>query len=277
MKPGNLNSIDSYSPTGSDYAVTCARCSSSIPDGAYFCPNCGGPVTEVAGAATPYLASGDQVRLVCPKCETQTLYNVDPRSRLSLVCPKCRATFESLVTRIRAKRSIGSKKTNQRTFSVRVQNYDGTERLIEFVNSDISDFELRSRDVAAFSYLHGQLRVVQNINVNQYMMVSKPSCFIATYVYGADSPEVQMLRAWRDSVLLLSPAGVRLVEWYYRLSEPMVSVCRDSSVLKHIARALLYPMVWTIDHSNWHHSTQLRRMTGTKVPSECPRRGAEQA
>lgn len=188
--------------------------------------------------------------MVCPRCETQTLFDVELSTRASLTCPKCRATFQSLITTIRAKRSNGSKRENRRRFSVRVQNFDGSEQLIEFVNAGISDFELRSRDMAAFSYMHGELRAVQNMTVHRYMRVSKPYCFIATYVYGGGSPEVQLLRAWRDIVLLRSPVGVRLVRWYYKISEPLLKVCGNSSVARRVARMLLTPVVWSIERSH---------------------------
>ena len=43
-------------------------------------------------------------------------------------------------------------------------------------------------------------------------------CFVATAIYGADAPETQALRAWRDRRLMPSAAGRALVAIYYRLS-----------------------------------------------------------
>lgn len=60
-------------------------------------------------------------------------------------------------------------------------------------------------------------------------------CFVATAIYGAQAPETEWLREWRDTVLMprrvgralvrayyaLSPALVRLVERYPRLNLPV--------------------------------------------------------
>lgn len=43
-------------------------------------------------------------------------------------------------------------------------------------------------------------------------------CFIATAIYGADAPQTNALRAWRDRALMPSRAGRWLVAGYYRLS-----------------------------------------------------------
>jgi len=43
-----------------------------------------------------------------------------------------------------------------------------------------------------------------------------PGCFVATAVYGnPDAPQVQVLREFRDNVLMHNPAGKRFVGFYY--------------------------------------------------------------
>jgi hypothetical protein len=77
--------------------------------------------------------------------------------------------FDTAVVRVRSKRSTGQKKLNTRSFSVRTESLDGHEQLIEFVRPSSGDFELRSKDLAAFTSVNGRLTVVQNLSVGQYM------------------------------------------------------------------------------------------------------------
>ena len=48
-------------------------------------------------------------------------------------------------------------------------------------------------------------------------------CFVATFVFGPDAQETQVLRAYRDAVLLRQRWGRVLVAAYYRIAP---SVCR---------------------------------------------------
>jgi hypothetical protein len=251
--------------------LVCDKCSAVIAVGARFCPNCADPVTDADRPAATTDLARQRVRLVCPKCEAQELYEVDLGSaRPSVVCPKCRAAFQSHLTVIRAKRSSGSKKENRRSYSIRVQNFDGREELVEFVNAGTSDFELRSKDIAAFSYLNGQLAVVQNMKVNQYMKVSKPSCFVASCVYGVDSREVRLLRTWRDHHLIVSPGGAHVVEWYYLTSAPLVRAVGDSPAAKYIGRIVLSPVIWSVRAWAWAHCRARPSVRG--LTSACSRR-----
>lgn len=63
-------------------------------------------------------------------------------------------------------------------------------------------------------------------NWQQYQ--GKGGCFIATELYGADAPEVVILRQFRDQVLLKRWSGRVFVANYYRFSPLMVPVLRRS-------------------------------------------------
>lgn len=224
--------------------LVCDKCSSEIARSARFCANCGDPVTDADRPASAGDLSKESVMLVCPKCQKQNLQQLQLTSEaMAVTCPDCQADFRTEIAVVRAKRSSSSKKEGRRTFSVRVQNFNGSERLIEFVNSGTDDFELRSKDIAAFSYLNGTLGIVQNLKVRQYMKVSKPGCFVATYVYGADAPEVRHLREWRDACLLPSPVGAMAVSVYYHVSEPLVGWFGNVPMVRHVLRRLLAPIV----------------------------------
>jgi hypothetical protein len=150
--------------------LICNRCNTSIQDGARFCGACGDPVTA-GDLVRNRLAPGthESVHLVCPQCEQQALQTVPSHGVGQITCPACATVFDTAVVRVRSKRSTGQKKLNTRSFSVRTESLDGHERLIEFVRPSSRDFELRSKDLAAFTSVNGRLTVVQNLSVGEYM------------------------------------------------------------------------------------------------------------
>ncbi len=76
-----------------------------------------------------------------------------------------------------------------------------------------------------------------------------PSCFIATAAYGTSTAaEIDVLRAFRDEVLLESTLGSQLVEWYYQTSPPVADFISEHDVLRTLVRELLVdPVVWVVD------------------------------
>jgi hypothetical protein len=70
-------------------------------------------------------------------------------------------------------------------------------------------------------------------------------CFIATAAYGTSSAaEIDVLREFRDEVLLESAVGSQLVEWYYQTSPPVADFISGNSLLRTIVRELVIdPMV----------------------------------
>ena len=51
-------------------------------------------------------------------------------------------------------------------------------------------------------------------------------------IYGEDSDEVAILRAYRDEVLSETPAGQKLISLYYKMSPVMVIAIENSEILK---------------------------------------------
>jgi hypothetical protein len=64
-------------------------------------------------------------------------------------------------------------------------------------------------------------------------------CFIATAAYGTEAAaELNILRDFRDQVLLKNPLGSRFVETYYRVSPPIADFIAKNDVLRAIVREL---------------------------------------
>jgi hypothetical protein len=224
--------------------IVCDKCKATIASSARFCPNCGDPVTDADRPAGEAPVGTERVRLVCPKCEIQDLYQLDLTSKqTNVTCAKCHSGFLTRVVVVRAKRSNSSQREGRRRFSIRVQEFLGNEELIEFINAGTNDFELRARDIAAFSYFGGELRVVQNLNVNRYMTVSKPACYLASCAYGPLAPEVDLLRRFRDQYLLPGKCGRIIVSAYYRLSPQVAARCGHVQSFRCGTRMLLWPLL----------------------------------
>jgi len=74
-------------------------------------------------------------------------------------------------------------------------------------------------------------------------------CFIATAAYGSYlDPHVQILRDFRDDVLLKYRVGQILVDYYYEYSPPIASMISENEGLKAATRIALTPLVLSIKY-----------------------------
>jgi len=78
-------------------------------------------------------------------------------------------------------------------------------------------------------------------------------CFIATAAYGTDTAkELDILREFRDAVLLPNSLGVRLVSLYYRTSPPIANFISQHEILRTAVRVgfvdpIVKILTWTHD------------------------------
>ena len=74
-----------------------------------------------------------------------------------------------------------------------------------------------------------------------------PACFIATAAYGTESAaEIDVLRSFRDEVLLESAVGSQLVEWYYQTSPPVADFISGNGFLRTMVRELVIDPVVSV-------------------------------
>ena len=82
-------------------------------------------------------------------------------------------------------------------------------------------------------------------------------CFIATAAYGTSTAEeIDVLRTFRDNVLLESGLGSQLVEWYYQTSPPVADFISEYTLLKTLVRELLVDPIASLveaTESLWRH------------------------
>jgi len=74
-------------------------------------------------------------------------------------------------------------------------------------------------------------------------------CFIATAAYGTSTAEqLDVLREFRDDVLLESTVGSRLVDLYYQMSPPIADFISENNFVRTLVRELLVdPIVWVVE------------------------------
>lgn len=112
-------------------------------------------------------------QLICPKCIKESSYYIEGNSK-EVKCPYCKTYFKFWIVRVRAKRSQGNRSKNKRFYFLRVIDFSNLEHLIEFESLGYEDFELRARDLISLNYLNGNLCLVQNFTINQFMVIKKP-------------------------------------------------------------------------------------------------------
>jgi hypothetical protein len=78
-------------------------------------------------------------------------------------------------------------------------------------------------------------------------------CFIATAAYGTPTAEqIDVLREFRDTVLLKSTAGSQFVALYYQLSPPVADFIAGNELLRTLVRELLVdPIVWVVEATGY--------------------------
>lgn len=73
---------------------------------------------------------------------------------------------------------------------------------------------------------------------------SDRGCFIATAAYGSPlEKEVELLRRFRDQVMINLPLGSSIIELYYEISPPIARMISRSEPLRGITQMMLLPLI----------------------------------
>jgi hypothetical protein len=74
-------------------------------------------------------------------------------------------------------------------------------------------------------------------------------CFIATAAYETSTAkQLDVLREFRDDVLLESTVGSQLVDLYYQVSPPIAEFMAEHSFVRTLVKELMIdPIVWVVE------------------------------
>ncbi|MFO7772353.1 MAG: CFI-box-CTERM domain-containing protein [Dehalococcoidia bacterium] len=94
-----------------------------------------------------------------------------------------------------------------------------------------------------------ELAISQITSMKLLKLATDSRCFIATAAYGTPTAQqINVLREFRDKVLLQDSAGSTFVALYYQLSPPVARCIAGSDFLSTLVRELLVnPAVWMVD------------------------------
>jgi len=91
--------------------------------------------------------------------------------------------------------------------------------------------------------------ITANFQLKSEEETPSAGCFIATAAYGTSTAkQIDVLREFRDDVLLKSTVGSRLVDLYYRVSPPIADFISEHNLVRTLVRELLVdPVVWLVE------------------------------
>ena len=98
--------------------------------------------------------------------------------------------------------------------------------------------------------MNGDYSITANFEQEEEGPPTPPSfCFIATAAYGTPTAEeINVLREFRDVVLLKNAVGSEFVALYYRLSPPIADFIAGNELVRTLVRELVVdPIVWVVE------------------------------
>lgn len=175
---------------------------------------------------------GGTWRFPCPNCDNILECRISSHNvrkvEHEIVCDKCKTQLVVREGRAIAKR--GEK-------SVEIDYLSGRRYDVD-ISGLSRDFEIAARDALLLVFKSGSLAIVWNLTTKKSQKTSK-GCYVASFLYGAESQEVTILRDFRDSTLSKSWIGIRLTDLYYVISPRLVQYFGSLRSFHLVARFFL--------------------------------------
>jgi len=166
-----------------------------------------------------------RARVACahPTCRAEQEVSFPPSYALhSFTCQRCRQPFSAYLAESREVRASAA--PFGRRLSFRLEPLGGGASRVQFDDGSPDAFHAARGDLLAFLYTEGPvLRGVANLSTGRTLWRRRTGpCWIATQAYGEGARELEVLRGFREEVLLPTTVGRAAVACYDRCSPWMV-------------------------------------------------------
>ncbi len=182
-----------------------------------------------------------ELTLACCECRKLSTYTVlSHRSSHDLTCQSCGRPFSVFVS-VLSSLDVSNPTGRQRRYLFHLQPFDAPAKDIECFDSGREALAAKPGDGIALMFApQSVLRAIINLDSGCVLwLASSGPCFVATVAFGYGAPELDVLRAFRDDVLLPTRLGRWLVQGYYRHGPTLAaSVNRHRLIKRGIQLAL---------------------------------------
>jgi hypothetical protein len=144
--------------------------------------------------------------------------------------------------------------TAQSTYEMLVPGEDGDQgKIVSFTVGGIQASQTAPWEEGGGVFDTFDLTIASSDDGSSFPLPLPFDCFIATAACGADAAEeINILRGFRDVVLLPSGVGAELVTMYYEISPPIAEViCRHDFLRTAVRAGFIDPIVTIL---NWSHA-----------------------
>lgn len=191
------------------------------------------------------------VKLPCPSCRKVSEVTFSPRvATHQFGCTHCAAQWTAYFGEVRSVEI--ARRANRRTYSFRLSELAGPLTRIEVEDASSGELQVARNDLLAFLYLpRSVLRGVLNLSSSRVLwLTSGGPCFVATVAFGEGAPELDVLRRFRDRVLLPRASGRRFVAAYYRHGPALAQVVLRRRWLRAATRVALSLVVQALEENS---------------------------
>lgn len=103
----------------------------------------------------------------------------------------------------------------------------------------IREVSLLKRTISSGQVKSASYSVKTPVSTLSVVAYTPSKCFIATVCFGANAPETNALRAWRDNYLIHRSAGRDFIVWYYTHGEAIANVIQKYKLLRAASKLIV--------------------------------------